>query len=67
MYIRPPASPENAEGFFGALDIYYGDVDIVDYDLQLLTLYDDLIPKIDRQLNNRESGKQLTMVTGRTR
>jgi hypothetical protein len=49
MYNRPPTSPENAEGFFGALDIYYSD--IVDYDPQLLTMYADLIPKIDRELN----------------
>jgi hypothetical protein len=48
MYIRPPTSSENREQFYGALYVYYSD--IVDLDPQLLIMYDDLIPKIRREL-----------------
>ena len=48
MYVHPPTSPENVDGFFGALDVYYSD--LVDMEPGLLTMYDGLIPRIDRQL-----------------
>ena len=48
MYVRPPTSSENAEGFFGALDIYYSDLE--EFEPQLLAMYDDLIPRIEGQL-----------------
>ena len=48
LYLRPPTLPENDEATLGAVDLYYGD--IVSDEPRLMTMYDDLIPKIDRQL-----------------
>ena len=46
MYINPPETKTGS--FFGALQVYYGDA--VVYDKLLLTLYDDVLPKIDKAL-----------------
>jgi hypothetical protein len=46
MYINPPETKTGP--FFGALQVYYGDA--VVYDNLLLTLYDDVLPKIDKAL-----------------
>jgi hypothetical protein len=46
MYLRPP--DENLAAFVRSLHVYYGDV--VGMEPQLLTMYDEIIPKIDRAL-----------------
>jgi hypothetical protein len=46
MYINPPET--KGDVFFGALQVYYSDA--VVYDKALLTLYDDVIPKLGRAL-----------------
>jgi len=48
IYVRPPT--ENAEPFLGAMKEYYGD--LVLWEPRLLTLYDELLPQIDRALGN---------------
>ncbi|HEY4088667.1 MAG TPA: hypothetical protein VGM43_22210 [Bryobacteraceae bacterium] len=48
MYLRPPNLPENAKPFFASLDIYFDD--ITDVEPELLTMYDKLLPQIDREL-----------------
>ena len=50
LYLHPPTSRENKESFYGALSIYYSDI-VID-DAKLMAMYDDLIPKIDRQLQH---------------
>jgi uncharacterized protein YjeT (DUF2065 family) len=46
MYVLNPT--ENETAFFGAVVVYYGDV--VLYEPKLLSLYDELLPQIDRAL-----------------
>ena len=46
MYLRPPT--ENLEAFFRAVEVYYGDVVLLEP--KLLSMYDDLLPQIDRAL-----------------
>jgi hypothetical protein len=46
MYLRPPS--ENLEGFLRALEVYYGDIVLIEP--QLLRLYDETVPQIDRAL-----------------
>ena len=46
MYLRTPS--ENKDAFFSAVAIYYGDV--VGIEPQLLAMYDEIGPRIDRAL-----------------
>jgi uncharacterized protein YjeT (DUF2065 family) len=46
LYLRPPN--ENLAGFLSAVAIYYGD--IVYFEPQLLRMYDETLPQIDRAL-----------------
>ena len=46
MYVLNPT--ENETAFFGAVVVYYGD--IVLYEPKLLSLYDELLPQIDKAL-----------------
>jgi hypothetical protein len=46
MYVRPPT--ENLDGWLAALAVYYDD--IVRMEPELLKLYDDILPKLDRTL-----------------
>lgn len=50
LYVRPPTLPANYDSTLGAVDIYYSD--IVPYDARLTSMYADLIPKIDRELEH---------------
>jgi len=51
MYISPPSDSKNAETFFGAVDVYYGDMAI--YEPRLLAMYDEILPRIDAALGGR--------------
>jgi hypothetical protein len=57
LYIRPP--DENAAAFINAAAVYYGDV--VYLEPQLLRMYDELLPQIDRALG--ESSTEATPST----
>jgi hypothetical protein len=46
MYLRPPS--ENATAFLHSLSVYYSDV--VELEPALLKLYDEMLPRIDREL-----------------
>ena len=46
MYLRPP--DENFDAFIRSLHVYYGDV--VRMEPRLLTMYDEVLPQIDRAL-----------------
>jgi hypothetical protein len=46
MYLLNPT--ENEKAFFGAVVVYYGD--IVLYEPKLLTMYDEVLPQINRAL-----------------
>jgi hypothetical protein len=46
MYLRPPE--ENLDAFVKSLHVYYGDV--VGLEPQLLAMYDEIVPQIDRAL-----------------
>jgi hypothetical protein len=46
MYVRPPA--ENRDGFLASLSVYYDDIVMIEP--ALLTLYDDILPRLDRAL-----------------
>ena len=54
MYLNPPG--ENVDSFFRAVDVYYGDIVLLEP--KLLELYDGLLPQIDRALgDSREPSK----------
>jgi len=55
MYITPPTDEKNASTFMGALMIYLGDMII--YEPRLLSMYDELLPKIDRALGEKAPGR----------
>jgi hypothetical protein len=46
MYLRPPS--ENSTAFLHSLSVYYSDV--VELEPGLLKLYDEMLPRIDREL-----------------
>ena len=46
MYIKPAS--QDLEGFFQAVDTYYGDVVLMEP--QLLRMYDEIVPRIDRAI-----------------
>ena len=46
MYVLNPI--KNEEAFFGAVAIYYGDIVLMEP--KLLSMYDELLPQIDRAL-----------------
>ena len=48
MYFRTPT--ENLEPFFGTVNVYYGDIVLLEP--ALLKLYDELVPQIDRALGD---------------
>ena len=54
MYLLNPA--QNLDGFLGALGIYYGDAVLIEP--QLLQMYDEVVPQIDRALGE-SPGRQL--------
>jgi hypothetical protein len=46
MYLRPPS--DNLEAFLRAVAVYYGDIVLIEP--ALLSMYDELLPEIDRTL-----------------
>ena len=48
MYIRPP--DEHRDGFLAALAVYYDDVALMEP--ALLKMYDEVLSRLDRGLNN---------------
>jgi hypothetical protein len=46
FYVRPPR--ENQEAFLQAIEVYLGD--IIEFEMRLLAMYDDLVPRIDQAL-----------------
>ena len=48
MYVQPPVDDARATTFFGAVMLYYDDMDA--YEPALITLYDDLLSNIDNAL-----------------
>jgi hypothetical protein len=46
MYLQNPS--DNLDAFAGALALYYGDISL--FEPELLKMYDELIPRIDRAL-----------------
>ena len=51
MYLVPPIDDRNTTTFMGAVMIYYGDMIV--FEPRLLTMYDELLPKIDRALGEK--------------
>ena len=48
MYLRPPTMSENEIGFLASVSVT--DADAVRIERELLTLYDGILPQIDRAL-----------------
>ena len=53
MYVLNPT--EHLAGFLGAVAVYYGDLVVIEP--KLLTMYDEVLPQIDRALGESPVAK----------